>query len=114
MIATPRCLHPVRAYDLRRYPGVIQGQFTRCWRPRGHPGTKHLGRAAYERELERKRLLARERRARLPRELKPCPSEAAYRRHLRRGEVPCEGCRAEANKASDGYRRNAAGTELAA
>jgi hypothetical protein len=26
--------------------------------------------------------------------LKPCGTEAAYRRHLRRGEQPCEACRA--------------------
>ena len=64
MITTPRCLHLVRAYELRRYPDAVPDQFTRCWRPRGHPGGKHLSRAAYERELERKRRLARERRAR--------------------------------------------------
>lgn len=111
MITTPRCLHLVRAYELRRYPDAVPDQFTRCWRPRGHPGGKHLGRAAYERALERKRRLARERRAREARELKPCGSEAAYRRHLRHGEVPCEPCRIAANEASDRYRQN---TELAA
>lgn len=26
-------------------------------------------------------------------DLKPCPSDAAYRRHLRHGEEPCRGCR---------------------
>ncbi|HEV2346424.1 MAG TPA: hypothetical protein VGS97_20160 [Actinocrinis sp.] len=30
----------------------------------------------------------------MPRELIPCPSEAAYRRHLAHGEEPCPECRA--------------------
>lgn len=29
-----------------------------------------------------------------PRELKPCGTPAAYRRHIKRGEEPCEPCRA--------------------
>lgn len=28
-----------------------------------------------------------------PRELKPCGTPAAYRRHIKRGETPCEPCR---------------------
>lgn len=28
----------------------------------------------------------------MPRELKPCGTEAAYRRHIRKGERPCEEC----------------------
>jgi hypothetical protein len=28
-----------------------------------------------------------------PRYLKPCPSEAAYRRHRRRGEEACDSCK---------------------
>lgn len=31
--------------------------------------------------------------ARPPRELKPCGTPAAYRRHLRYGEKPCDACR---------------------
>lgn len=32
------------------------------------------------------------------RNVKPCPSEAAYKRHIRHGEVPCEGDYAEVNR----------------
>ncbi len=33
----------------------------------------------------------------MARDLKPCGTHAAYRRHLRRGETPCDACR-QANK----------------
>jgi hypothetical protein len=38
--------------------------------------------------------------------VKPCGTEAAYRRHLRHGEVPCEPCRLEANRVADAWRKN--------
>lgn len=34
----------------------------------------------------------------MARELKPCGTHAAYRRHLRAGEQPCEPCRAAARE----------------
>jgi hypothetical protein len=33
------------------------------------------------------------------RRVKPCGTEAAYKRHWRRGEVPCEPCRRAAVRA---------------
>jgi hypothetical protein len=38
-------------------------------------------------------------------QVKPCGTEAAYRRHLRHREVPCEPCRLAANTASGRYRK---------
>ncbi len=39
--------------------------------------------------------------------LKPCGTEAAYRRHLRAGETPCLACR-RANREADDRRKRAA------
>lgn len=100
-ITTPRCGHPV-AYRAKNDDGT--GATARCWKRAGHPGTKHLSRPAYEHELEHKRAYKRERKVRV---LKPCGTEAAYRRHIRNREVPCEACRVAANKATDERRKAA-------
>lgn len=34
----------------------------------------------------------------MPRQLKPCGTEAAYQRHRRRGEEPCEPCKQAARE----------------
>jgi hypothetical protein len=96
-------------YELHRYPDAVPELFPVCWRPRGHPGDKHLSRAAYLRNLEAKSLSRRPSRSHAR---KPCPSEAAHKRHIRHGEVPCEGCRAEANRIANARRK--AETGLAA
>ena len=41
------------------------------------------------------------------RNVKPCGTEAAYKRHIRNYEVPCEPCRAEANRIADSRRKKA-------
>ena len=95
MIITPRCLHPV-AYRAKNDPG--NGSSARCWRPAGHEGNRHRSRTAWERELAAKQAYRREQRAQRQRDPRPCGTEAAYKRHIRGGEVPCEACRAEANR----------------
>jgi hypothetical protein len=85
-----RCLTPVRGREDRP-----------CWRPWGHAAGKHMSRDAWLRKLEQNRGY----RSRSARVLKPCGTEAAYRRHLRRREVPCEPCRLAANTAAAGYRQ---------
>jgi hypothetical protein len=90
--ARPRCLVPVRYYGK---PGRAEDPSPRCGRPRRHRG-RHLSEWTWRRELDRRAHWARElrklrRQERLAqRPLVPCPSEAAYRRHLRHHEVPCE------------------------
>jgi hypothetical protein len=69
MVSTPRCGHPVEYYELRREPDkmdvVPRGpDRSRCWRPRGHPGRRHVSEAAYRRMLAQAVLRNRERRAR--------------------------------------------------
>jgi len=103
VITTPRCGRPV-AYRAANDTGT--GSPAKCGRPAGHEGDHHLSRAAYERELEHKRDLDRAQRGkRGARELKPCGTEAAYRRHIRHGEVPDEDCRIAGNQAADRYRK---------
>lgn len=41
------------------------------------------------------------------RNVKPCPGWAAYKRHIRHREVPCEACRQFVNDATNAYRRAA-------
>jgi hypothetical protein len=48
MLAAPRCLVPMRAYDRA---GEIPELTRVCWRPAGHPGRRHASRAAYLRTL---------------------------------------------------------------
>lgn len=55
MLTLPRCLAPVRPYELHRYPDARPVQFPVCWRPAGHNGNKHRARASYERELDKRR-----------------------------------------------------------
>lgn len=39
-----------------------------------------------------------------PREPEPCPSAAAFKRHVRAGETPCDGCKIkEAERQHDLY-----------
>jgi hypothetical protein len=56
-ITGPRCLHPVKLYAK---PGRVDEDPV-CYRPLNHPGTKHLSRWAYLRDLERKARVKRER-----------------------------------------------------
>ena len=42
----------------------------------------------------------------MSRELQPCGTRAAYKRHLRRGEEPCRECREAARRADRGRKRN--------
>ena len=44
----------------------------------------------------------------MSRELQPCGTRAAYKRHLRRGEEPCRECREAARRADRGRKRNRA------
>ena len=61
MIDSPRCLHPVEFYTVARgrdeldviWPRAAEGSV--CWRPAGHPGSRHVAKASYLRELERRR-----------------------------------------------------------
>ena len=80
----PRCLHPVRPY---RRPGTDPDEAPVCWRPLGHAGTRHASRAAWLRARARKRPPG----PRRWRNVIPCPSAAAYKRHIRHRELPCEG-----------------------
>lgn len=50
----------------------------------------------------------------MARELSPCGTEAAYRRHLRRGEDPCAECLSGAAKRKAERRSEAAGGKLVA
>ena len=40
----------------------------------------------------------------LPRQLRPCGTQAAYQRHLRHREVPCDDCTRANTEASSGKR----------
>jgi hypothetical protein len=44
---------------------------------------------------------------------KPCGTEAAYKRHVRRREVPCEPCRVETNRVVDARRKARAAARAA-
>jgi hypothetical protein len=90
----PRCGVPVRAYGRATEPSP-------CWRRESHPG-KHRSKAAYLRQAARRGVIPGQRRWR---NVKPCGTEPAYRRHLRHREVPCEPCRLAANIASGRYRK---------
>lgn len=46
-------------------------------------------------DAQRARRYRDRRRGGPPRELEPCPSPAAYARHVRAGETPCDGCKAK-------------------
>jgi hypothetical protein len=48
------------------------------------------------------------------RDLKPCGTIAAYRRHLRHGEPPCESCLEAQRRANADERSHHAGTQAAA
>jgi hypothetical protein len=62
----PRCLHPVKKYEVRRPWDELDTAARRdpdpvCWRPKGHLGDRHISRASYERMRAswRRRLRAR-------------------------------------------------------
>ncbi|WP_395109829.1 hypothetical protein [Actinomadura sp. SCN-SB] len=42
----------------------------------------------------------------MARDLKPCGTTAAYQRHLRRGETPCDACREASNAENRGSERH--------
>ena len=61
----PRCLHPVKKYEMRRPRDELDTAARDdpdpvCWRPKGHPPGRHISRASYERM--RARTAAAERR----------------------------------------------------
>ena len=61
MIDTQRCLAPVEYYEVARMRDEFDVIWPRdeasavCWRPAGHPGERHVSKAAYLRALEYRR-----------------------------------------------------------
>jgi hypothetical protein len=71
MISTPRCGEPVKYFELRRIPDEMDiiprspgRKWVPCFRPKGHPGSRHASEWSYRRDLALAVVRNRARRAR--------------------------------------------------